>query len=122
MRAGDTFLVPGFDDHLWAIISDPIVNADNVVAVMFVSWTEKYDQACILQQGDHPFIKHDTCVNYPAAKIWSDRHLEELRRANVLRMKAPLSSEVLQRIREKAELSDIPARAYGILREQGLAP
>jgi len=43
MRAGDTFLLPNFDDHLWAVISDPIVDAERVVVILFVSWAEKYD-------------------------------------------------------------------------------
>jgi len=46
MRAGDTFLLPDFDDQLWAVVSDPAIDAENVVVVLFVSWTDKYDQAC----------------------------------------------------------------------------
>jgi hypothetical protein len=78
MRAGDTFLFPGADDHLWMIISDPLVDPANVVIVLFVSWTEKYDQACILRGGEHPFVKHHTCVQYPGARIVSNVKLESL--------------------------------------------
>ncbi len=122
MHAGDTFLIPGDDDHLWAIISDPAKDLENVVVVLFLSWAEKYDQACALHAGDHPFIKHDTCVGYRGAKVLSNRRREELRRAGKLRLKAPLSAQLLELIRNKAEVSDIPSGAYSALRNQGLVP
>jgi hypothetical protein len=122
MRAGDTFLLPNFDDHLWAVISDPTIDAQHVVVVLFVSWTEKYDQACVLNGGEHPFIKHPTCVQYPGAKVVTDARLEQLRQSGELRPKTPLSNDLLAQIRQKAEGADIPTRAYEILREQGFVP
>lgn len=119
MQAGDTFLIPKFDDHLWAVISDPSLDAEKVVIVLFLSWTEKYDQACVLSGGEHPFIKHPTCVHYPGAKVVTDARMEELRRTEQLKVKNPLSAELLSQIRQRAEDGDIPTRAYEILREQG---
>jgi hypothetical protein len=94
MHAGDIFLIPDYDDHLWAIISDPAIDAQNVVMVLFVTRSELYADTCILRVGDHPFIKHDTCVQYPGAKVVSDCRLEELRREGKLRMKARLNENV----------------------------
>jgi hypothetical protein len=122
MQAGDTFLFPGADDHLWMIVSDPAADAENVVIVLFVSWTAKYDQACVLHGGEHPFVKHETCVQYPGAKVVSDAKLESLLQTGQLKPKSPLSSELLALIREKAADSSIPTRAYEILREQGYVP
>ena len=118
MKAGDTFLIPDFDDHLWAVISDPSIDSQNVVIVLFVSWTKRYDQACVLRKGQHPFIKHDTCVQYPGAQVVTDSKLEEQLQTGKLRPKSPLSQELLEQIRRSAEQSDIPSRAYGILRDQ----
>ena len=103
MDAGDAFLIPEEDDHLWAVISDPTQDSDNVVIIMFVSWTEKYDQACVLKVGDHPFIRHDTCVQYPAAKVVSNQILDHLFEAGKLRKKhgsATLFSAVFVPVRK----------------------
>jgi hypothetical protein len=122
MKAGETFLLPDFDDHLWAVISDPTINEMKIVIVLFVSWTEKYDQACVLNGGEHPFIKHATCVQYPGAKVVANAQLEQLRQSGKLRPKAALSADLLALIRQRAESADIPTRAYEILREQGFVP
>jgi len=122
MQAGDTFLLPGADDHLWAVISDPGMDPQNVVTVLFVSWTEKYDQACILNTGDHPFIRHATCVQYPGARVVADARLEQLNAESKLRLKAPLRPEILSRIQKAAQSADIPTRAYEVLRAQGFVP
>ena len=119
MNAGDTFLLPGVDDHLWAIISDPGADDVCVVVVLFVSWQPQYDQACVLETGDHPFIKHSTCVQYPGARVVSDARLEQLKRDGKLKLKDPLSAQLLARIRSCAEDADIPTEAYEVLRQQG---
>jgi hypothetical protein len=69
MVGGATFLFPGADDHLWMLISDPLVNSNAVVIVCFLTHQQQYDQACVLTGGEHPFVKHATCVNYPGAKV-----------------------------------------------------
>jgi hypothetical protein len=122
MRAGETFLLPNDDDHLWAIISDPVVDPQRVVVVLFVSWTEKYDQACVLNGGEHPFIKHPTCVQYPGAALVSDATLEARRQSGELKMKAPLSPDLLALIRQRADRADLRTRIYEVLREQGYVP
>ena len=78
MTAGETFLLPGLDDHLWMVLSDP-AREPNLVVVFFLSWQPQYDQACVLQAGDHPFIKHSTCVNYPGARVVADAKLEAMK-------------------------------------------
>lgn len=119
MQAGDAFLIPGSDDHLWMIISDPSINPQKVVVVCFLSWTERYDQACEVRPGEHPFVKHPTLANYPGARIVTDAFLEEKKAAGELRMKQPLSAELLTRVRDRAASSEIPSEPYAVLREQG---
>ena len=119
MLAGDTFLVPDLDDHLWAVISDPLLDESKVVIVCLLSWQEHYDQACVLEAGDHPFITHSTCVNYPGARIEKNTLFEQLKSAGQLKPKDPLPDALLNRIREKAEDSDITSESYDVLRNQG---
>ena len=119
MDAGATFLLPGLDDHLWLVISDPFLDANRIVVVCFLSWKEHLDQACIVKPGEHPFVKHDTCVQYATARVVTAERLKVLQDGGQLRMKAPLSPSLLDRIRKGAENGDIPTECYEVLRSQG---
>lgn len=120
MRAGDTFVTPDMDDHLWIVLSDPTLERDRLVVVCFLSWQEYHDQSCIVRPGEHPFVRHDTCVNYAGATTVADTVLEKLKAQGKLKLKDPVSPELLERIRRSAENSDsIPTGCYQILREQG---
>jgi hypothetical protein len=121
MNAGDTFLIPDSDDHLWMVISEPSLNKECVVVVCFLSWSDHYDQACVLNAGDHPFIKHATCINFPGARIERDDLLEKWKKQGRIRPKEPLSQPLLKRIREAVAASDMPMECYEIMRAQGFA-
>ena len=75
MNAGDTFRIPepgtSLDSHLWVVISDPAVDPVRVLIVNFTTRRQDSDHACILQAGEHPFVHHETCVNYAGAKAVS---------------------------------------------------
>ncbi|HEY8666083.1 MAG TPA: hypothetical protein VIL86_05435 [Tepidisphaeraceae bacterium] len=122
MNAGDTFLFPGgADDHLWMIISDPAVDPQKVVILKFVSWQERYEQTCIVRAGEHPFVKHDTCVSFSSARITEDANLQSLQSTGRLVMKQPLSAALLGRIRAAVMDSDgIPAECVTALVDQGV--
>lgn len=78
MKSGDTFLiVDGSDDHLWMVISDTDQDPENVVVVPFLSDRPHLDQACVLNAGCHPFIKHPTCVQYSDAMVARNSTLEK---------------------------------------------
>lgn len=120
MKAGDTFLLPGYDDHLWLIISDPALNPDKILIVSFISWRRHYDQSCIMEQGEHPFVKHRTLVNYSSAMVTTDAKLEARKKERALKMKEPLSAELLERIRRCARGSNVPLDCIELLIEQEL--
>jgi hypothetical protein len=121
MNSGDTFLfMDGRDDHLWMVISDTAQNPDRFVIVRFLSWQEKYDQACVLDGGEHPFIKHATCVDYPTARIVTNKVMDALQVNNHLKLRIPLSSELLTLIRQKSIGGDISTECIAMLGEQGL--
>jgi hypothetical protein len=91
MNAGDTFLTPGVDDHLWMVISEPSLDP-SLVVVCFLSWQPHYDQSCIVEAGEHPFVTHSTCVNYPGATIVTDSTLEHLKSKGRLKLKGAIRS------------------------------
>ena len=55
--------------HLKIILTEP--NAAGFVAVATVTTLRKYDpqSSYILRKGDHPFIKHDSVVNFKRAVV-----------------------------------------------------
>jgi hypothetical protein len=64
MEAGDTFIRGDADQHLWVVVSDPAVDSANVLIVNLTSLDARKEKVCILREGDHPWVHHDTCVNY----------------------------------------------------------
>ena len=121
MNAGDAFRLTrqAVDEHLWFVLSDPSINPDRVVIASFTSWKPRKDQACIVEAGDHPFVRHKTCVSYEDAKIVSVAFLNERLSAGDLRSCDPLSPALLKRVRTCAALSRrMKTEAWQVLEEQ----
>jgi hypothetical protein len=104
------------------IISDPATNPDRVLIVNFTSWQPLHDSTCLLAGDEHPFLKHATCVNYPAAQLTTVAKLKALHTSGELRLYPdPLSPELLQRIRNGARDSlRIMNEHRQLLESQGL--
>lgn len=65
MNLGESFHILG---HLWVVVSKP--DADGSVAMVnFTSYRQPCDETCVLDVGDHPFIRHKTVVAYSHAKM-----------------------------------------------------
>ncbi len=73
MNAGDTFLITdkNLDEHPWVIISDTAIDDKQVVVVNFTTSHPSKESFCLVQSGDHPFIRHKTCISYLHARITS---------------------------------------------------
>lgn len=126
MRAGDTFklLDTTIDDHLWVVISDPLLDvADPVVIVNLTTCREgRTNPTCILEPGDHPFVRHPTAVRYEAALDVSNPGLEGRANDGSIVLQGQLRPSVLDRIRRGATepRSGIPEACRQILLKQGL--
>ncbi len=121
MDAGATFLFVALDIHLWIIISDPSIDPDNVLIVNLTSWASGKDQSCVLRPGDHPWIRHDTCVNYQDSQITTLKKLIAARDGRALTLNAPIDSAVLKRIRDcSLNSTKMPLDHADILINQGL--
>lgn len=122
MKAGDTFQLVGVaDQHLWIVISDPMAFAQIVLFVNVTSFDQFVDQTVILDAGDHPFIQHRSCVNYPRARVATDAQLEALKAGGRLQLREPVTAAVLTRIRLGAcESRYIKMDHLQILKDQGL--
>ena len=122
--AGDTFVnqfAPHTPPHLWTIISDTQQSAGEIVIVNFTSWREGEDESCLLDQTDHPFIKHKTCISYRDAQIVRLARLEELESRNLITRKETLDSDILARVREGVMVSRfVKLKIRKILEDQNL--
>jgi len=123
MNAGDTFLFLDIPQkHLWIVISDPVANpTDPVVIVSLTSYRGRAGETCVLDVGDHPFLKHATAVFYGKATPWPKDRLEGLARSHRLEMHEAVEPGVLERIRIGASESwHTPEGCRKILVSQGL--
>jgi hypothetical protein len=124
MDEGNTFLLPkSSDDHLWAIISDPSIDPDHVVVLRFLSFHDyEYEQkSCVIYDGEHPFFKHATFVDYASAVITTNKHLEELKKTSHLKQRSKdLGAALLAKIRQAIPSSQIPLDCEKALESQGL--
>ena len=125
MNAGDTFRIPqpgtSLDSHLWVVISDPAQDANEILIVNFTTLRADSERACVLVAGEHPFVKHDTCVNYRGAKVVSEASIESLIKAGHVQAHATVSSAILKRIQDGAANSTRMSLDHAeILSKQGL--
>lgn len=121
---GDTFVNQAtvlVRSHLWAIISDTQQSIDKIVIVNVTSSPIDGDASCLLKSGEHPFIKHDTYVNYHEAKVVTLALLDELQAKGLITSHACLDCDVLARIRQGAMQSQFTKTAVRkVLDDQNL--
>lgn len=102
VRSGDTFLLTGGPvptPHLWVILWGPAGPADAYLAVMLTSLRPYSDRSCILNPGDHPFVRHATSVSYRNVLRWTGERLAQLVADGIARSRQPVSEDVLERMR-----------------------
>ena len=105
--SGDTFLndsVPGAPEHLWIVATDPEGDPPSVVIVNVTSLVDDgkrhIDEACVLNESDHPFVRHDSFMKYKAAALVEVSTLQSLLAKGLIKSPAPVSAHVLQRVRQ----------------------
>jgi hypothetical protein len=123
MKAGDTFFLAGgaADRHLRVIISDPVIDPERVLFVSMTSYDVTKEDVCLLVVGDHPFVKHKTCIAYGDAREAPLEALIQLRDAGQIRPSVAVSPELLDRIRRGVSLSKgIKVKYLELMLDQGL--
>jgi hypothetical protein len=122
VRAGDTFsLAKAADRHLWVILSDPEIDPARILFVSLTSYDVTKEDACMVEAGEHPFVRHRTCVYYEDIREASLADLARVRDAGLLVPDAAVSPELLARIRRGVSLSrDIKNKYIDFLIDQGV--
>jgi len=121
MNAGDTFRFSSAR-HTWIVVSDPSLNASDVVIANVTSNKAWQDQSCLITKGEHECAHSvDVVVYYAKAQRRSNSELDAMLSAGQIRLGAPIGSELLSRIRAGAERStQIPFDVRQVLVDQGI--
>lgn len=112
MKKGTILIPTGPDEHLHFICSDvvfyPITSKDSVLLVNISSIKDgtDYDKTCILNKGDHPFIKHESYVYYYKAGIFSSNNISQCVAQGDYRIHAPCSDNTFNRILAGFQISE----------------
>ena len=120
LTQGDTFLL---GNHLFIIISDPSANPDKMVLGALTTYETYKDQSCVLQAGEHSFIRHMTCVSYDflddmIVPVWE---IEKRIRDGIAKQMDRVTDDVLRKILDGAQgTARIPNASWIELNSQGL--
>lgn len=111
-RKGTILAPSGRAEHLHIICNDPVFYPINdcfcVLAVNISSLKDgvPHDPTCILQRGDHDFIKHDSYVVYERAVIWRVDNIIRKYDNGEIRARQDISEHVFNKILLGFEISD----------------
>ncbi|MCH8270038.1 MAG: hypothetical protein IH985_02350 [Planctomycetes bacterium] len=129
MKIGDTFLItkPGrtLDTHLWIVLSDPAANPDKVLIVNLTSCKDRksIDESCILDVGDHPWVREQSYVNYleSEVKLIKESEYAKLLGPALINPQKPLENDTLDRVLRGAAITDrLGLGQRELLKNQGL--
>lgn len=94
MKAGDTFLYPLPQEHLWVAVTNP--NADGEVLIVNITTVRNdIDRTVILRAKEHPFLTKPSYVYYREAMIKQVSELEGEEKALRLKKHADCAKELL---------------------------
>lgn len=91
--------------HLYFIVAKVDVKR---VVVSLASFTSnvRADDSCIIEIGEHPFIRNRTYVNYKRSEIWSIEQLEKmLEDRKIKRHNEPADRDLIVKILRNASRS-----------------
>jgi hypothetical protein len=86
--------------HLYVVVTPPVGTPPLAVVVNLTSQRAHSDTTVILQEGDHPFLKDPTAVNYKYARLLSIEWLKKEIDAKIAWADVPFKPDVLKRIQD----------------------
>ena len=91
--------------HLWIVLTDPDPKTEKVVAVMVVSQKTTTDKTVTLNVGDHPFIDHESNLDYGGATLFDVERLEHEIRTVDRALREDLPTELFEAVRKGVFIS-----------------
>lgn len=107
MNVGDTFVNrdPGHPLHLWLVCTLPD-DEGRVVILNLTSFDSGTDPTCLIEGGEHPFVRHDSLIEYQRGQLVPIAWIERAFDAGLFFSHAAASDELIAKIREGACRSD----------------
>lgn len=107
-------------DHLHVVCNDPVMDAskgeDAVLIVNVTSIKDEmphYDQSCILNVGDHPFITHPSFMYYKEAMVYKASNIQNAVEKGVYETRPDMLDETFRRVLKGFELTDeVPYKVF----------
>lgn len=90
------FIVP----HLWFVVTEPEENSGKFVAVMLVTRRSFTDKTVVLNDDDHPFVRHLSSVHYSTANYFYLKHIQRAVQKGRCHIKEDMTDDLLQRVRD----------------------
>jgi hypothetical protein len=108
--------------HLFVTMNDPCPDGlCLLIMVTSVKQGRHYDSACVLDVGDHPFIRHPSFCLYRLAECIRAQHIAKMVDAGVYATKADFSPTVFVRIASGLYASpEVRPRIVTYARAQGV--
>lgn len=107
--------------HLWVILSDPAIDAEEILIANLTTYHQGRDESCVIHAGEHPFVRHTSCINYRESRVTSIDFLENGFGSGVLIAEDPVSVDLLKRIQAGAFESKFTKNYHKeLLENQGL--
>lgn len=102
---GDTYLggaaVHG-EDHLWIVINEPAKHGHAALVVNISTLRAEAETTCVLQRGEHVFIRHESYVRYQSARAVKTSDFARLPQAGYFKPHQPASVALLDKLRAGA--------------------
>lgn len=122
---GDAYWIDsvGIGPHLWLVLSWPFEHDAGGEGVLLASvttrrFTRRDDTSCVLDESDHPDLRHESFVRYDDARRMTVAYLDRWATPA-----EPLRPEVLQRVLRGAAVTErIRLGDHELLVRQGLLP
>lgn len=107
LRCGDTFLMPKSGravEHLWVILTEIDQATRTAICVNVTTKQSHSETTVVLKAGDHPFIKHDSVINFSDAREMPIDPVEQALSRRTVQFVCqphdPCSAALLERIRK----------------------
>lgn len=106
---------PGEKKHLFFVLNDPGDAAELVLASVS-SMHSRADTTCLLYPDEHPFIRHESHIDYRHCRTERTGHLERLIDCGYCERREDVSEELIERIIDGAyESRHTKPRILGLL-------
>ncbi len=87
-------------NHLHVVLTEPEGDPPQVVIVNLTSAQTWSDQTVVLDEGEHPFVKHRTVVNFSDAQLDNSSTVKGLVETGIGEFREDLSEALLSKIQQ----------------------